>query len=53
LGISNKTFESQKKIRSNFINQFNASGQGEITRIRDNFDSRSYNYEVKWLKQSN
>jgi len=53
LGITNKSFESQKKIRANFINQFNASGFGEINRTRDDFDSRSFNYDVKWNNRSN
>ncbi|MCH6202081.1 DUF285 domain-containing protein [Aquiflexum sp. LQ15W] len=51
LGISNKNLESQKKIRSNFIKEFNGSGIGEIYRVRDEFDSRSYNYEVNWKKE--
>jgi surface protein len=50
LEISQKTVESQKQARSNFIKKFNSSGQGEIIRIRDEFDSRSFNYKVIWKK---
>ncbi len=50
LGITQKTVESQKRIRSNFIKDFNQSGLGEITRLRDEFDSRSFNYLVTWKK---
>lgn len=48
LGTSKKSVETQKKVRSTFIKEFNDSGLGEISRVRDNFDSRSYTYEVKW-----
>jgi hypothetical protein len=51
LGITQKTVESQKRARSNFIKGFNSSGQGEIIRIRDEFDSRSFNYQVNWKKE--
>jgi len=51
LGTSKKSVETQKKIRSTFIKEFNDSGLGEISRVRDNFDSRSYTYEVKWKDQ--
>lgn len=50
LGITQKTIESQKRARSNFIKKFNSSGQGEIIRIRDEFDSRSFIYQVTWEK---
>jgi hypothetical protein len=50
LGIIPKTLDAQKRIRSNFIREFNSSGQGEITRVRDSFDSRSFNYLVTWNK---
>lgn len=50
LGITQKTMESQKRARSNFIKKFNSSGHGEIIRIRDEFDSRSFNYQVIWKK---
>jgi len=50
LGITPKNMEAQKRIRSNFVREFNSSGQGEITRIRDSFDSRSFNYSVTWKK---
>jgi surface protein len=52
LGITNKTQESQKRSRSNFVREFNSSGFGEITRIRDEFDARSYNYLVNWKKSN-
>jgi hypothetical protein len=48
LGAGTKSVEAQKKIRSNFIREFNASGLGEIYRVRDESDSRSFIYEVKW-----
>lgn len=48
LGITKKGLDSQKKSRSNFIKQFNGSGLGEIYRVRDELDLRSYNYEIKW-----
>ena len=51
LGITQKTLESQKRARSNFIKEFNSSGQGEIIRKRDDFDSRSFNYLVNWKKK--
>ena len=51
LGITQKTLESQKRARSNFIKEFNSSGQGEIVRQRDDFDSRSFNYLVNWKKK--
>lgn len=50
LGITQKTLESQKRIRSNFVREFNESDLGEITRLRDEFDSRSFNYLVTWKK---
>jgi hypothetical protein len=50
LGITQKTLEAQKRIRSNFVREFNASGLGEIIRLRDEFDSRSFNYLVTWKK---
>jgi hypothetical protein len=50
LGITKKPLESQKKIRSSFIKEFNDSGLGKISRVRDTFDSRTFNYEVKWIK---
>ena len=51
LGATSKSVEAQKKIRSNFIKEFNLTGLGEISRIKDEFDSRSYSYKVTWKKQ--
>lgn len=48
LGTTKKGLESQKKSRSNFFKEFKESGVGEIIRVRDDFDSRSFNYEVRW-----
>ena len=48
LGTAKKGLDSQKKSRSNFFKEFKESGLGEIIRVRDDFDSRSYKYEVKW-----
>jgi len=53
LGTTNKSLETQRKVRSNFIKQFNNSGLGEISRFRDGFDSRSFNYEIKWNNPEN
>jgi surface protein len=51
IGATSKSLDTQKKIRSTFIKEFNASGIGKIYRVRDDFDSRSFNYEIKWEGQ--
>lgn len=50
LGIAKRNSETQKKIRANFIKNFNSSGFGEIVRIKSEEDGRSYNYKVSWKK---
>lgn len=50
LGITTKSLESQKQIRASFVKEFNQSGWGEIVRIRDEFDSRSFKYQINWTK---
>lgn len=52
LGNESRTLEAQKKARSTFIKEFNEAGAGEIQRIRDQEDSRSFRYEVKWKSNS-
>lgn len=47
LGLSNKNLEMQKKIRANFIKEFNALGIGSIERIKSEDDARSYNYIIR------